>query len=175
VLGRLFGTTSRSRNRTELIVLITPKVIRGSEDAKQVTDEYQTKFESLQPLRSSGPSTTPMALAISTALQTSGPGGLPPLPVTASAASTSALSTTPAASSWPEQLQQHAEDALRQSDFANAQDLALQSWRQGSHRGSLCQRNWEVIAQARLHNNRLGSADAARKQENSCLAASPSP
>jgi len=175
VLGRLFGTTSRSRNRTELIVLITPKVIRGSEDAKQVTDEYQSKFESLQPLRSSGPSTTPMALAISTALQTSGPGGLPPLPVTASAASTSALSTTPAASSWPEQLQQHAEDALRQSDFANAQDLALQSWRQGSHRGSLCQRNWEVIAQARLHNNRLGSADAARKQENSCLAASPSP
>lgn len=51
-LGRLFGSTSRSRNRTELIVLITPRVISNSEDAKQITDEYQRKFESLEPLRS---------------------------------------------------------------------------------------------------------------------------
>ncbi len=51
VLGRLFGTTNRSRNRTELIVLITPRVIRGGADAKQVTDDYQSKFESLEPLR----------------------------------------------------------------------------------------------------------------------------
>jgi general secretion pathway protein D len=53
-LGRLFGSTSRSRNRTELIVLITPRVIRGGEDAKQITDDYQSKFESLAPLRASG-------------------------------------------------------------------------------------------------------------------------
>ena len=52
-LGRLFGSTSRSRNRTELIVLITPRVISNSEDAKQITDEYQRKFESLEPLRTS--------------------------------------------------------------------------------------------------------------------------
>ena len=77
----------------------------------------------------------------------------------------------PASPSWPEQLQQHAEDALRASDFANAQDLAMQSWRQGTHRGSLCQRNWEVIAQARQHSPALGSVDAARRQENACLAA----
>ncbi|AIF46606.1 type II secretion system secretin GspD [Dyella japonica] len=51
VLGRLFGTTSHNRNRTELIVLITPRVITSSEEAKQVTDEYQRKFESLAPLR----------------------------------------------------------------------------------------------------------------------------
>ena len=51
VLGRLFGSTSRSRNRTELIVLITPRVISNSEEARQVTDEYQRKFESLEPLR----------------------------------------------------------------------------------------------------------------------------
>jgi len=50
VLGRLFGTTSRNRNRTELIVLITPRVIGSSDEAKQVTDEYQRKFESLAPL-----------------------------------------------------------------------------------------------------------------------------
>jgi len=51
IIGRLFGTTNHSRNRTELIVLITPRVITSSEEAKQVTDEYQRKFESLAPLR----------------------------------------------------------------------------------------------------------------------------
>ena len=65
------------------------------------------------------------------------------------------------AASWPEQLQQHAEDALRQSDYATAQDLAMQSWKQGTHHGSLCQRNWQVIMEARKHSNRLGSVDAA--------------
>ncbi|OOG40234.1 type II secretion system secretin GspD [Rhodanobacter sp. C05] len=53
-LGRLFGTTNRSRDRTELIVLITPRVIRGSEDARQITQDYQGKFESLAPLRATG-------------------------------------------------------------------------------------------------------------------------
>jgi general secretion pathway protein D len=51
VLGRLFGSTNRNRTRTELIVLITPKVIGSAEEAKQITDEYQQKFESLAPLR----------------------------------------------------------------------------------------------------------------------------
>ena len=51
VLGRLFGSTSRTHNRTELIVLITPRVITSADDARQITDEYQQKFESLAPLR----------------------------------------------------------------------------------------------------------------------------
>jgi general secretion pathway protein D len=51
VLGRLFGSTTRNRDRTELIVLITPRVITNGEEAKQVTDEYQRKFESLRPYR----------------------------------------------------------------------------------------------------------------------------
>jgi len=50
VFGRLFGSTTRSRDRTELIVLITPRVITNGDEAKQVTDEYQRKFESLRPL-----------------------------------------------------------------------------------------------------------------------------
>lgn len=54
VVGRLFGGTDRNRNRTELIVLITPRVITSSEEARQVTDEYQHKFESLAPLRATG-------------------------------------------------------------------------------------------------------------------------
>ena len=151
-LGRLFGTTSRSKTRTELIVLITPRVIRGAEDAKQITNDYQDKFESLAPLRAAGNSTSAT------------PAVIVPLPT-----------ATASAPGWPEQLQQHAEDALRQADYANAQDLAMQSWRQGSRHGNLCERNWQVIVQARQHNHALGSIDAARKQEAQCLQSTASP
>jgi general secretion pathway protein D len=59
ILGRLFGTTSRNRDRTELIVLITPRVIRSSEEAKQITDDYQRGFESLRPLQAGEKTATP--------------------------------------------------------------------------------------------------------------------
>ena len=148
-LGRLFGNTSRNRNRTELIVLITPRIIRSSEDAKQITDDYQNKFESLAPLRAAAAHGAP---------------AITPLPA-----------ATAVTTSWTEQLQQHAEQALRQADYATAQDLAMQSWRQGLHQGELCRRNWDVIAQARLHDPQLGKADAARQQAASCLRATPPP
>lgn len=151
-LGRLFGTTSRRRDRTELIVLITPRVIRGAEDAKQITDDYQDKFESLAPLR------TPAEHA-STA-----PAIIAPLPTTSAPAP-----------GWPEQLQQHAETALLHSDYTTAQDLAMQSWKQGSRHGALCERNWQVIIEARKHSNRLGTVDAARKEQATCLRQAPSP
>ena len=51
VLGSLFGSTSKTRQRTELIVLITPRVITNSDEAQQMTQEYESKFESLRPLR----------------------------------------------------------------------------------------------------------------------------
>ena len=54
VLGRLFGTTDRNRTRTELIVLITPRIIRNPEEARQNTDEYETQFESLKPILPGG-------------------------------------------------------------------------------------------------------------------------
>jgi len=57
VFGRLFGTTDRNRSRTELIVLITPRIIRNPEDARRVTDEYQTQFESLKPILPKGGAT----------------------------------------------------------------------------------------------------------------------
>jgi len=50
VLGNLFGTTVNNRKRTELIVLITPRVIRDPEDARHVTDDYETRFESIKPI-----------------------------------------------------------------------------------------------------------------------------
>lgn len=43
VLGYLFGTNSVSTTRTELIILITPKVIRSREDGSAVTNELLQK------------------------------------------------------------------------------------------------------------------------------------
>jgi len=51
VVGNLFKSSTKSRNRTEIIVLITPRVIYNNEDAQTITQEYQDKFESLAPLR----------------------------------------------------------------------------------------------------------------------------
>jgi len=51
IVGGLFGSTDKNRHRTELIVLITPRVITNPEEAREMTQEYQQKFESLKPLR----------------------------------------------------------------------------------------------------------------------------
>lgn len=50
LLGNLFGTTSHDRNRTELLILITPRVIGNAAEARQITREYQLRFQSLKPL-----------------------------------------------------------------------------------------------------------------------------
>jgi general secretion pathway protein D len=72
VLGRLFGTTEHKRTRTELIVLITPKVITNGEDAKQITDDYQRGFESLAPLRKTVSNTTTTTTTTTAPATTSG-------------------------------------------------------------------------------------------------------
>lgn len=46
VLGFLFGTRSETGRRTELLVLITPRVIRSRGDAEAVTRELQEKLRS---------------------------------------------------------------------------------------------------------------------------------
>jgi general secretion pathway protein D len=71
--------------------------------------------------------------------------------------------------SWSQQLQQHAESALQQGDYATAQDLAMQSWKQGTQHGELCERNWQVVLDARKHSGKLGSVEAARSQQAACL------
>ncbi|QAU25488.1 type II secretion system protein GspD [Dyella sp. M7H15-1] len=70
LLGKLFGSTGRNKSRTELIVLITPRVITNSDDAKQITDDYQNGFESLAPLRTQPvPSTAPPRAALTSPLK----------------------------------------------------------------------------------------------------------
>lgn len=48
-LGWLFGSSSKSRDRTELIVLITPKVVNNPEQARQVTADYRQQMQMLRP------------------------------------------------------------------------------------------------------------------------------
>ena len=44
----LFGSTSKSRDRTELIVLITPRVVTSASQARQVTDDYRQQMQLLK-------------------------------------------------------------------------------------------------------------------------------
>ena len=55
VLGNLFRSTSNQSVRTELIVFITPRVIRNSEDARIISEELRAQMRSaLPPVDSSG-------------------------------------------------------------------------------------------------------------------------
>jgi general secretion pathway protein D len=51
VIGALFGTQNQTNNRQEVVVLITPTVIRDPGDARRLTDEYGARFRGLDPLR----------------------------------------------------------------------------------------------------------------------------
>lgn len=45
----LFGSTSKSKKRTELIVLITPRVVTSNSQARQVTDDYRQQLQLIKP------------------------------------------------------------------------------------------------------------------------------
>lgn len=47
LVGALFGKTSETKRRTELVVLITPRVVRTSDDARLLTDEFRLRMNSL--------------------------------------------------------------------------------------------------------------------------------
>jgi general secretion pathway protein D len=51
VIGALFGKQSRTKDRQEILVLITPTIIRNPSDARKLTDEYGERFRALDPLR----------------------------------------------------------------------------------------------------------------------------
>lgn len=44
LLGHLFGNTTDDLSRTEIIILLTPHVMKNQGDAKKVTDDYVDKF-----------------------------------------------------------------------------------------------------------------------------------
>ena len=47
-LGDLFGNTSKSRQRSEIIVFIRPMVVRNGVDAQAVTEEFRERLESMR-------------------------------------------------------------------------------------------------------------------------------
>ncbi len=49
-VGVLFGNTSNSSSRSELIVLITPHVVRNAQEANSATEELKTKLREVQKL-----------------------------------------------------------------------------------------------------------------------------
>ena len=54
IIGSLFGTRSHGTDRSEVIVLLTPRVIRDPMEARELTDEYSRRFRALEPLRADG-------------------------------------------------------------------------------------------------------------------------
>ena len=54
VLGALFGTHENTRNRTELLVILKPRVLRTIDDGRVVTEELRAKLRTLEPFRTQG-------------------------------------------------------------------------------------------------------------------------
>jgi len=50
ILGHLFKSTSNVKTRVELLVLITPRVVRNRGDARKVTDELRNRLRTIEPL-----------------------------------------------------------------------------------------------------------------------------
>jgi general secretion pathway protein D len=50
ILGNLFKTTTDSVRRTELLVLLTPRVVRDRHDARVITDDLRKRLRALDPL-----------------------------------------------------------------------------------------------------------------------------
>lgn len=48
LVGELFGSTSKNARRTELIVLITPRVVRSSSESDEMMDELREQFKGLR-------------------------------------------------------------------------------------------------------------------------------
>jgi general secretion pathway protein D len=47
VLGDLFGSTDKSLNRTELVVLLTPRVLESRAKSRDITNEFRRKLTGL--------------------------------------------------------------------------------------------------------------------------------
>lgn len=50
VLGGLFGRQTSNTMRSEIVVLITPTLIRNQQETRNLTDEYGRRFRALEPL-----------------------------------------------------------------------------------------------------------------------------
>jgi len=51
VIGGLFGQQRSSKTRNEVIVLLTPTIMRNPQEARDLTDEYTRRFRAMEPLQ----------------------------------------------------------------------------------------------------------------------------
>ena len=49
LVGRLFGETKEEQRRTELLVLITPRVVGDRDEARRITEEFRQKLNGIAP------------------------------------------------------------------------------------------------------------------------------
>ncbi|WP_020591938.1 type II secretion system protein GspD [Kiloniella laminariae] len=45
VIGKLFGNTDNDHKRTELLIIITPRIARNSVDAREITNEFKQRLK----------------------------------------------------------------------------------------------------------------------------------
>jgi len=64
VFGSLFGTTNNTQNRTELVLVITPRVVRTVQDMRQVGQDLRDSMKTLFPAQAEGEVPAQPALAI---------------------------------------------------------------------------------------------------------------
>ncbi|HMB42279.1 MAG TPA: type II secretion system secretin GspD, partial [Luteimonas sp.] len=50
IIGGLFGQQTAGTTRNEVIILLTPTIIRNPQDARDLTDEYSRRFRAMEPL-----------------------------------------------------------------------------------------------------------------------------
>lgn len=57
VLGGVFGQQSRNKGRSEIVLLITPRVVRSADETRTLTGDYLQRFQGMAPLRAPGAAT----------------------------------------------------------------------------------------------------------------------
>ncbi len=55
VLGGLFGRQSSKQDRTEVVVLITPQIVRDQQELRTLTDDYSRRFRAMEPIGKPNP------------------------------------------------------------------------------------------------------------------------
>lgn len=59
LIGNLFGTNTKNTDRTELLVMLTPRVVRSDQDAREVSSELRERMKSFVPLEKALPIAAP--------------------------------------------------------------------------------------------------------------------
>lgn len=51
IIGALFGSKNQEKTRSEVIVLITPTIVRNVQESRNLTEEYSKRFEAMKPMK----------------------------------------------------------------------------------------------------------------------------